>query len=139
MRLWADRGGGGEAEAPAPGLDDGREPALAEENARRNRVENVRVSRGFLYEPVEGLSFDVILVNPPISAGIRRVVEPLIAGSVGHLKRGGSLQMVVRTTKGGRSLATLLERYYGGFDVVARGGGYRVLKAERDRDPSDLT
>jgi len=108
-----------------------RAVALAEENARRNKVENVRLLAGSLYEPVGGRSFDVILANPPISAGIRKVVEPIIEGSTGHLKPGGSLQMVVRTTKGGRSLTALLERYYGGFEVVARRGGYRVLKAER--------
>ena len=108
-----------------------RAVALAEENARRNGVENVRILVGSLYEPVEGLSFDVILTNPPISAGIKKVVEPLIEGSVRHLKPGGSFQVVVRTTKGGKSLTSLLEEYYGGFEVVARRGGYRVLKTER--------
>ena len=108
-----------------------RAVALAEENARRNKVENVWLLAGSLYEPVGGRSFDVILANPPITAGIRKVVEPLIEGSTKHLKPGGSLQMVVRTTKGGRSLTTLLERYYGGFELVARRGGYRVLKAEQ--------
>ncbi|MFQ6053583.1 MAG: class I SAM-dependent methyltransferase [Candidatus Bathyarchaeia archaeon] len=108
-----------------------RAVALAKENARRNRVGNVRVLQGSLYEPVEDRAFDVILTNPPISAGLRRVVEPLIEGSVRHLKPGGSLQVVVRTTKGGGSVKRLLERYLGGFEVVARKSGYRVLKAER--------
>jgi len=108
-----------------------RAVALAEENALRNGVENVRIVGGHLYGPVEGLSFDVILSNPPISAGMRKAVEPVIEGATRHLKPGGSLQVVVRTTKGGRSLAALLERYFGGFEVVARRGGYRVLKAER--------
>ncbi len=108
-----------------------RAVALTLENARRNGAENVRVLAGPLYEPVEALSFDVILTNPPISAGIRKAVEPIIEGSIGHLRPGGSIQLVVRTTKGGRSLSALLERYYGGFEVIARGGGYRVLKAER--------
>ena len=108
-----------------------RAVALAEENAWRNGVKNVRILGGPLYEPVEGLSFDVILTNPPISAGIKKVVEPIIEGSLGHLKQGGSLQIVVRTTKGGNILADLLEQHYGGYEVIARRGGYRVLKAER--------
>jgi len=108
-----------------------RAVALAEENARRNRVGNVRLLAGYLYEGLEGRSFDVILTNPPISAGIGKVVEPLIEGSVRHLKPGGSLQMVVRTTKGGSSLKALLEHHYGGLEVVARRSGYRVLKAGR--------
>jgi len=108
-----------------------RAVALAEENARRNGVDNVHIVGGPLYGPVEGLAFDAILTNPPISAGIRKAVEPVIEGASRYLKPGGSLQLVVRTTKGGRSLSALLERYFGGFEVVARRGGFRVLKAER--------
>lgn len=107
-----------------------RAVALAEDNVQRNNVKNVQVLAGSLYEPVEGRSFDVILTNPPITAGIRKVVEPLMEGSTGHLKPGGSLQMVVRTTKGGSSITALLERYYGGFEILAKRGGYRVLMAE---------
>lgn len=108
-----------------------RAVALAEENVRRNGVENVQILRGSLYEPVDGLSFEVVLINPPISAGFRKVVEPMIEGSARHLKPGGSLQIVVRTTKGGSSVTALLEKYIGSLEVVARRGGYRVLKAER--------
>ena len=107
-----------------------RAVALAEKNASRNGVENIRVIGGLLYEPVEGLTFDVILTNPPISAGIRKVVEPVIEGATRYLRPGGSLQLVVRTTKGGRTLSMRLERYFGGFEVVARRSGYRVMKAE---------
>ena len=106
-----------------------RAVALAEENAARNRARNVRALQGSLYEPVEGLEFDVIISNPPISAGMRRVVEPLVEGSVGHLRDGGSLQLVVQSNKGGRTLAGLMEEAYGGVEVVARRGGYRVLRA----------
>jgi len=103
---------------------------LAKENAIRNGVENVQFLRGSLYEPVKGRSFDIILTNPPITAGIRKVVEPIIKGSTNHLKKGGSLQMVFRTKKGGEHLTALLERYYRGFEVIARKGGYRVVKAQ---------
>lgn len=108
-----------------------RAAALTEENARRNGVENAHVLTGSLYEPLEERSFEVILTNPPISAGIAGVVRPLIEGSIWHLNPGGSLQMVVRMAKGGRSMAALLEKHYGGFEVLARRGGYQVLKAEQ--------
>lgn len=103
---------------------------LAEENVRRNRAKNARVLKGFLYEALGGISFEAILTNPPISAGLR-VLEQLVEGSLRHLRPGGSLQMVVRTNKGGRHAARLLDQYYGGFKVTARKGGYRILKAER--------
>jgi 16S rRNA (guanine1207-N2)-methyltransferase len=103
-----------------------RAVALAEENAVRNRV-GVVLRLGDLYEPVGDAVFTVILSNPPISAGMRRVVEPLVGGAVDHLMGGGSLQMVVQSNKGGRAVASLMEGYFGGVEVVARGGGYRVL------------
>ena len=104
--------------------------SLAEENARRNDVTNVRVVEGRLYEPVSRLLFDVILTNPPVTAGISRVVAPMILGAAEHLKEKGSLQLVVRTTKGGRNVLKLLEGSFNRWEVIARGGGYRVLKAE---------
>jgi 16S rRNA (guanine1207-N2)-methyltransferase len=100
---------------------------LAEENARRNRVGDVIVRQGDLYEPVGNAVFTAILSNPPISAGMRRMVEPLVGGAVDRLLDGGSLQLVVQSNKGGRTVASLMEGYFGGVEVVARGGGYRVL------------
>ena len=101
--------------------------ALAEENVRRNRVGDVIVRQGDLYEPVGDAVFTAILSNPPISAGMRRVVEPLVGGAVDRLLGGGGLQLVVQSNKGGRAVASLMEGYFGGVEVAARGGGYRVL------------
>jgi len=103
---------------------------LANENAIRNGVENVQFLMGSLYEPVKDRYFDIILTNPPITAGIRQAVEPIIRGSTNHLKKNGSLQMVFRTKKGGDHITALLERYYGEFEVIARKGGYRIVKAQ---------
>lgn len=103
---------------------------LAKENSIRNEVDNIRLLMGPLYEPVKDRSFDIILTNPPITAGIRQVVEPIIRGSTNHLKKGGSLQMVFRKKKGGDHIEALLQRHYGEFEVIARKGGYRVVKAQ---------
>lgn len=104
---------------------------LASRNADRNRASNIRIIRGFLYEPVRQMSFDTILANPPISAGSNKL-ESIIEGSMRHLKSGGSIQLVVKTNKGGRNLSRLLEQYYGRFEIIGRKGGYRVLKADFD-------
>jgi 16S rRNA (guanine1207-N2)-methyltransferase len=106
-----------------------RAVSMALENADRNGVGNVVVRQGNLYEPVGNKTFGVILSNPPISAGLRNVVKPLIAGAVDHLSGGGSLQLVVQSNKGGRSVSSMMEGYFGGVDVVSRKGGYRVLMA----------
>ena len=92
---------------------------LARENLRRNGVANGVALLGGLYGPVAGRRFDVVLSNPPFSAGFRGVVGPMV--------EGGSLQVVVRWGKGGRMVGALMEEVFGGFEVLARGGGYRVL------------
>ena len=108
-----------------------RAVALTRKNSLRNGVENVQVMYGSLYEPVESLIFDVVLTNPPISAGIGRVVEPIIVGAFEHLGYGGSLQLVVRSNKSGKTLSAIMEKMFGNFEVIARRSGYRVLMAER--------
>jgi len=105
-----------------------RAVALAEENAARNGAKNVITLQGNLYEPVEATIFDTIVTNPPISAGMARIVEPMIAGAPAHLNIGGSLQLVVQSNKGGRTVAALIEEAFGEVHVLAKGSGYRVLK-----------
>lgn len=107
-----------------------RAVSLARLNLDRNGVE-AEVRQGDLYESVGGMRFGVVLSNPPISAGLRRVVRPLVEGAVGHLEVGGSLQVVVQSRKGGKTLAAMMEDAFGGVEVLARGGGYRVLMSIR--------
>lgn len=102
---------------------------LAEMNALRNGVGSVVVRQGDLYEPVGERVFDAILSNPPISAGLAKVVEPLVSGAWDRLVEGGSLQLVVQSNKGGRAVASMMEGRFGAFEVAARGSGFRVLRA----------
>jgi 16S rRNA G1207 methylase RsmC len=109
-----------------------RAAALATENAARNNAMNITTSLGNLYEPVETIKFETIVTNPPISAGMAGVVEPIIVNAPAHLKVGGSLQLVVQSNKGGRTIAFLIEKAFGEAQIVARKGGYRVLKGEKN-------
>lgn len=104
---------------------------LALRNAERNGLGNVVVRQGHLYEPVGDMVFQAIFSNPPISAGLGRVVGPLVSGAFGRLSVGGSLQLVVQTNKGGRALASMMEEAFGSVNVAARRSGYRVLVAEK--------
>jgi 16S rRNA (guanine1207-N2)-methyltransferase len=99
---------------------------LARQNARRNRVPNVEVRRGFLYEPVSPIKFAVILCNPPVTAGAD-TIHGIIIGAPGHLQANGSLQLVVRSTKGGARISGLLNDTFGNVAVLAKQSGYRVL------------
>jgi len=112
---------------------------LAKKNIAHNLVSaNAEVRRGFLYEAVEGLTFDVILSNPPIAAGLR-VVEELIRGAAERLRPGGSLQIVVRSKMATRPRA-FMEEYFGNVEVVKRRSGYRVFKSTKapGAPPSEL-
>jgi len=102
-----------------------RATMVAARNVDRMRLGNVRVLTGSLYEPVTGEEFNVIVSNPPISAGMRKVVEPLVRGAYVD----GSLVVVVQSNKGGRTLAGFLDGCFGGHEVLERKSGYRVLCA----------
>jgi len=106
-----------------------RATMVAARNVDRMRLGNVRVLTGSLYEPVAGEEFNVIVSNPPISAGMRKVVEPLVRGAYSHLAVDGSLVVVVQSNKGGRTLAGFLDGCFGGHEVLERKSGYRVLCA----------
>jgi 16S rRNA (guanine1207-N2)-methyltransferase len=108
---------------------------LAKRNCGRNGVSCV-VREGDLYRPVGETTFDVVLSNPPFSAGMKRVVEPLVDGAWDRLVEGGSLQLVVRTNVGGRALSALMEGRFGGVEVLGRGSGFRVLRSVK-REPVD--
>lgn len=103
---------------------------LAKRNIRLNDVINAEVRRGNLYEPVKGMLFDCILSNPPISAGME-TVETIIAEAPKHMRDGATIQVVVRSKIGRERFKEIFEKHFGNFSVLARGGGYRVLMAEK--------
>ena len=88
------------------------------------------VREGALYAPVEGLAFDHIASNPPIRAG-KAVVHGIVDGAPAHLLDGGSVWLVARTAQGAPSLMRKMEDVFGNAEVVARGGGFRVLRSAR--------
>ncbi len=105
---------------------------LARINVKRNHVSNIKVCQGWLYDPVDGMVFDSILSNPPLAAGFRKVIVPLVKGAYAHLNPGGSVQLVVRKSSGGRKIYDLMSSVFGSVETIARGGGYRVLLSRRE-------
>jgi 16S rRNA (guanine1207-N2)-methyltransferase len=99
---------------------------LAKQNTESNRVRNTQVLYGYLYEPVEKLQFNVVLSNPPVSAGMD-IVRAIIEGAPQVLMPGGSLQMVIRSKIGAKSLPELFTEVFGNCEVLTRESGFRVL------------
>jgi len=107
-----------------------RAVSLARENAKRNRVSNVEVRCGILYEPVNSMGFDSVLCNPPLSAGMK-IVLSIITNAPKHLRENGSFQLVVRSKIGGKRLSSGLEDVFGNAAVLAKESGYRVLVSKK--------
>jgi 16S rRNA (guanine1207-N2)-methyltransferase len=103
---------------------------LAKENAKRNRVSNVEAHCGILYEPVKNMGFDVVLCNPPLSAGMKTVLS-IITNAPKHLLKNGLFQLVVRSKIGGKRLSSELEEAFGNAAVLAKESGYRVLVSKK--------
>ncbi|RLG79604.1 MAG: hypothetical protein DRO40_12555 [Thermoprotei archaeon] len=88
--------------------------------------DRIIVLQGNLYEPVKDVKFDVILSNPPITAGFS-IVEKLIKESIKYLKPKGSIQLVVK--KGIDRVRRVLMDIYGNIEILASKKGYKVLKS----------
>ncbi len=99
---------------------------LASINAKLNGAINAVARQGDVLRDVDE-SFDLIITNPPYSAGYR-VVERFIAESAGHLSSTGSLQLVV-PSKMKRVMQRLLEDAYDSVEEIGGTGSYKVYKA----------
>jgi 16S rRNA G1207 methylase RsmC len=103
---------------------------LARQNLELNKVNNVEVRWGYLYEPVKGLKFNCVLSNPPVSKGME-TVKAVIAEAPRVMAEKATFQMVIRSKIGAKTLPLVFNESFGNCSVLARGSGYRVLIAEK--------
>jgi 16S rRNA G1207 methylase RsmC len=103
---------------------------LARRNIEINRVQRVQVRKGCLYEPVRELTFDCVLSNPPVSAGMQ-TVEAIITGAHVHMTDHATFEMVLRSKVAGKRVHTILESVFGNFQILARQSGYRVFISQK--------
>ena len=73
---------------------------LANKNVELNNVKS-EIQQGNLYEKTKDYDFDVIISNPPQTAG-KELCFQLIEESKKYLKQNGNLQIVARHNKGGK-------------------------------------
>jgi 16S rRNA (guanine1207-N2)-methyltransferase len=103
---------------------------LAKQNIKINKLTNVEVRCGYLYKPVEELTFNCILSNPPVSAGME-TVKTIIKEAPKIMANKATFQMVIRSKIGGKTLSSVFNETFGNFTVLARKSGYRVLITEK--------
>ncbi len=103
---------------------------LARKNIKINRVHNAEVRCGYLYEPVKDLTFNCVLSNPPVSAGME-TVKAIITEAPKVMAHKATFQMVIRSKIGAKTLPLIFSETFGNCQVLARKSGYRVLIAEK--------
>jgi 16S rRNA G1207 methylase RsmC len=103
---------------------------LARDNVHRNGVTNAEVTYGYLYEPVEALTFNCVLSNPPVSAGME-TVKAIVKEAPKVMDSNATFQVVIRSKVGAKTLPSVLNETFGNCAVLARESGYRVLIGEK--------
>ena len=103
---------------------------LAKKNAELNNVK-AEIYHGNLYEPITQNDFDIILSNPPQTAG-KELCFQLIEQSKNYLKKNGNLQLVARHNKGGKTLSNKMEEVFGNVKVIAKKAGYWVYMGVKE-------
>lgn len=102
---------------------------LALKNKELNRIKNVEISQGFLFENIIH-QVDVILTNPPIRAG-KQVVFTLYEQAYQKLNSGGILYVVIQKKQGAPSTKEKLESLFGYVDILDKNKGYWILSAKK--------
>ena len=97
---------------------------LAKKNIKLNNIKS-DIYQGNLYDKIKKNDFDVVLSNPPQTAG-KEVCFKLIEESKNYLKNNGSLQLVARHNKGGKTLSKKMQEVFGNVKVIAKEAGYWV-------------
>jgi 16S rRNA G1207 methylase RsmC len=69
--------------------------------------------------------FDVILTNPPFSAGKKVCIE-MIKQSHEHLNKNGLFQLIAPHNKGGESLKKIMLAVFNNVGELEKKRGYRV-------------
>ena len=101
-------------------------------------LKQITVRQGNVYDTVEEEKFDVIVSNPPYSAG-KSIVKRIIEESALYLNPGGSLQIVGRQSKGGRMYKEEMLKVFKTVDEVGKKGGFRVYIGREFTSPKKVS
>jgi len=106
---------------------------LAEKNIKLHNLEaRAKAVQSDAFSKIKG-AFDLILLNPPQTAG-KEICFRLIEESSAHLNSRGTFQMVARHNKGGRSLQDKATEVFGNCQAVGRKSGFTVYLSEKSVD-----
>jgi 16S rRNA G1207 methylase RsmC len=99
---------------------------LSKQNCDENNVECAVFKSDIFSNPeLKDKKFDVILTNPPFSAG-KKVCIDIIKQSHDHLNKDGLLQLVAPHNKGGESLKKIMLITFNNVGELEKKRGYRI-------------
>ncbi|WP_163539038.1 class I SAM-dependent methyltransferase [Gracilibacillus sp. YIM 98692] len=102
---------------------------LAKQNAKVNKVSNIRFVESDMLNSLQGERFAAILTNPPIRAG-KQIVHEMFEQSSRSLQEGGELWVVIQKKQGAPSARKKLEELFSSVKVVSKNKGYFILRAK---------
>lgn len=101
-------------------------------NAIRNKVNNVHTILSDVYSNVDS-KFDVIITNPPIRAG-KKKVHQIFSDGFNVLNKNGKVFAVVQKKQGALSLKEHMKNIYGNCEEITKQSGYYVLTSIKETD-----
>ena len=111
-------------------LSDINERAInfTKKNAIKNNV-NVEIIKSNAFQEINQ-KFDTILFNPPQHAG-KDLCLSMIEESINYLNDNGTLQVVARHNKGGKSFEEHMKKIFNNCEHVAIKSGYRIYLSKK--------
>lgn len=101
---------------------------LAKMNVNLNIADNATVFYSDKFEKINE-KFDIILLNPPQTAG-KDICFQMIEEAKKYLNKNGLLELVARHNKGGKELSKKMHQVFGNVKDIAKKSGYRVYVSE---------
>lgn len=108
-----------------------RAVALAQENAKRNQIEQIDIHPSNIYETLTEKEYAAIVSNPPIRAG-KKVVHEILSGAHPRLVVGGTLTVVIQKKQGAPSAEKKMLEVFGNVEIVTKDKGYYILKSTKE-------
>ena len=108
-----------------------RAVALAQENAKKNHVENVDIHTSNIYADTHEQQYAAIISNPPIRAG-KKVVHEILSEAHPRLLVGGTLTVVIQKKQGAPSAEKKMTEVFGNVEIVTKDKGYYILKSVKE-------
>ena len=89
---------------------------------------NINISNVTVGDMFNGIDkeYDHVVSNPPIKAG-KKYLLAFVDGAYSHLKKGGTLSLVIKKNLGEESLRKYIISLFGNCDIWKRDKGYYIL------------